>query len=558
MAAGSDYPYLQLLQAAGYASFTLNAAWQIGYADANAAALTAYPAKAMLGQSIFHLFPADWHDQLRASYAALGDGEYVLLQSPLLTAGDLFLWVEQVVLCQGEQWHMLLRDATLQLPSSAENAAAIAITEDITNFQQMQTQLHQQVDQLTMLQKIDMELNRTLDSDYVLALTLDSAVRLSEANAGFIALYADNQLQQLKAIGEYPEGTLRAFLNRRLGVVSRAMRLKLPQLVLDVTHDPDYVPLISRTCSQIVVPLVSREKLVGVLNLETNKPGRFTAQTLEFIRLIITRTAIAIDNAELYQQTIAQLSEMQTLLDRVSKLEQLKTDMIRIAAHDLRNPLTIILSYCGMLQMELKNPSELPQPLENYINPIEHAAQVMRKIILDILSLERIEAAAQSATLQRCDLHPLITQSFADAHSAAQLKAQHYTLHAMPGDAMVIGDPVQLLEAATNLISNAIKYTPDAGQIDVYLELHAERTDWLIFRVMDNGYGVPYKQQARLFQPFFRAQSKETRNIEGSGLGLHLVKNIVERHGGNIIFSSEYGKGSTFGFELPLLRILTV
>jgi two-component system phosphate regulon sensor histidine kinase PhoR len=99
-----------------------------------------------------------------------------------------------------------------------------------------------------------------------------------------------------------------------------------------------------------------------------------------------------------------------------------------------------------------------------------------------------------------------------------------------------------------NLIGNAIKYTPENGAVTVRLSSEA---GGIIFEVEDTGFGIPADRQARLFQPFYRVKTAETRRVEGTGLGLHLVKNIVERHHGRIRFHSEYGKGSVFGFELP-------
>ena len=110
------------------------------------------------------------------------------------------------------------------------------------------------------------------------------------------------------------------------------------------------------------------------------------------------------------------------------------------------------------------------------------------------------------------------------------------------------GDLAQLYEAISNLIGNAIKYTPERGLIDVCLR---KKDGLIIFDVRDNGFGIPEEHHERLFQPFYRAHTQETTGIEGTGLGLHLVKKIVERHRGKMIFRSTYGQGSTFGFSLP-------
>ncbi|MBC8170899.1 MAG: HAMP domain-containing histidine kinase [Anaerolineae bacterium] len=257
---------------------------------------------------------------------------------------------------------------------------------------------------------------------------------------------------------------------------------------------------------------------------------------------------MAIDNAGLFQQTVNQLDELRGLYERVTKLEQLKTDMIRIASHDLRNPLSVVLSYVGLIQNELKNNGS-PNAQE-YAKNIDTAARQMRKITLDILSLERIEEAAQDAHMVDCDLKALIEICFNQHLPMAKLKAQLCELNIEVETASVKGDAIQLAEAINNLIGNAIKYTPNEGTIRVSLTKNNAK---FIFKVVDNGYGIKEAQQARLFQPFFRARSAETRDIEGTGLGLHLVKNIIERHAGQLIFESVYGEGSTFGFELPAL-----
>ena len=111
------------------------------------------------------------------------------------------------------------------------------------------------------------------------------------------------------------------------------------------------------------------------------------------------------------------------------------------------------------------------------------------------------------------------------------------------------GDPVQLYEAASNLINNGIKYTPEGGSVTVRLYATDKSA---VFEVEDTGIGVPEEFRTGLFKPFYRVKTNETKDIDGTGLGLYLVKGIVERHGGQMRFQTEHGKGSIFGFELPL------
>jgi signal transduction histidine kinase len=220
--------------------------------------------------------------------------------------------------------------------------------------------------------------------------------------------------------------------------------------------------------------------------------------------------------------------------------------MIRIAAHDLRNPLAAVMGYLELLTGHLDKQGDATAL--GYLDEATKGAGRMRKIMTDILSLERIEAAAANPKIELFDLRMIVRAVCDEQLFAARVKDQRLTVEAQVPPLVIEGDSAQIREAISNLVNNAIKYTQEQGLICVTLRLEDRL---IIFEVEDNGYGVRADQQDRLFEPFFRARSVETRDIEGTGLGLHLVKNIIERHGGRMRFKSEYQKGSTFGFELP-------
>jgi two-component system sensor histidine kinase/response regulator len=295
------------------------------------------------------------------------------------------------------------------------------------------------------------------------------------------------------------------------------------------------------------VPLVYRNRLIGVLNLETSHPEQFTEDAYDFVKLIVGRITVAVDNAQLYELAQQQLMDMHQLYNRVSQLEQLKTDMIRIAAHDLRNPLGQVLGFSELL---LEESVSLTEDQHEFIDSIHRGGKKMQKMIGDILSLQRIEAMPTGTQHEVIDLVELTRSLFAESSVKAHQKAQEYQLNVPDTGIKIKGDIAQLREAMDNLIGNAIKYTPEKGSVTVRLKLDGDSGDRAIFEVEDSGIGIPEDQQARLFQPFFRAKTNETVKIEGTGLGLHLVKNIVERHHGKMRFHSIYGRGSAFGFEI--------
>jgi signal transduction histidine kinase len=239
----------------------------------------------------------------------------------------------------------------------------------------------------------------------------------------------------------------------------------------------------------------------------------------------------------------------QALLGRISRLEQLKTEMIRLAAHDLKNPLTTISGYVAVMQSE--DPAAPLSSAGEHLAVIERAAESMLRMVTDILSLDRIERMAGDQTLHSLDLARLVKTTADELDKDAALKGLTYSAAVGAEPLCVRGDPVQLHEAITNLIANAIKYTPSGGDVRVCVYLEGAQ---VVFEVADTGPGIPESMQAKLFQPFYRAKTPETARIDGTGLGLYLVKGIIERHSGALILKSEYGRGSTFGFRLPAYR----
>lgn len=419
------------------------------------------------------------------------------------------------------------------------------IARDITHRKQSEEDRERFIQQLTILRQIDDELNHVLNIEYVLSLTLDASVRLSAANAGFIATMEGGVIRKVQAIGQYariqPGDAL-----PRTGPFKRLADTENGQFIADVSTERDYIPTIPETRAQMLFPLMSYERMLGVLNLETNRDDRFNEDTFEFIKLIATRAAVAIENAQLYQIAQDQLARTQELYAQVSELEKLKTDMIRIAAHDLRNPVGIIVGYLELLEWSLEG--HMTDKQRTQFEAMGRAAQRMEKITTDILSLERIEKLHLGAT-DAIELNALVEEVFEEYHGQAEEKHQKFTLDITTEKLDVQADNAQIREAAANLVGNAIKYTPNSGAVAVRL---TRDRGFAVFEVVDTGYGIPADQQARLFQPFFRAASEETQDIDGTGLGLHLVKNIITRHDGQMIFESTYGKGSTFGFKLPI------
>jgi signal transduction histidine kinase len=189
----------------------------------------------------------------------------------------------------------------------------------------------------------------------------------------------------------------------------------------------------------------------------------------------------------------------------------------------------------------------LKKDLSYFLDMMDGSVKQMRHITDDILSMQRVENMLHNE-VDVVDLSQLTAMRLGNHRHQAEQERLALSLTVAPAIA-VRADPVFLGEAISNFISNAIKYTPAGGQIAVRLN---QTETCARLEVEDTGVGIPAKQHGKLFQPFSRVRTRETMAIEGTGLGLYLVKQIVEGYGGRTYFESEEGKGSIFGFELPL------
>lgn len=401
--------------------------------------------------------------------------------------------------------------------------------------------LQRRVDELSALREIEDKLADTLEVDRVLDIGFDAALSVSGAREGGLALFNNgNRMSIQRVVGINDVNALYSLFERGLGIAGRVMRTGQPDFTPDVSKDPDYYAIDAKIVSQITIPLNAHGHQIGLLVLDTDIPGQFTKDTYHIVLLLAGRIAVALDNALLHDQLKRQH-------DQISELERLKTEMLKLGAHDLRNPLTIISNYLNLLESEARSAGR-----ESMLDPIQEigqAAERIRAIADDILDAERAELMITNILMEKLEFNAALYEAVKAMRPSADLKHQSYEIEWASEGMLGRGDSPLISAAASNLISNAIKYTPERGNIKVSLSRQQGR---LHFEVTDNGYGIPAKSQPMLFEPMHRAKTKETRNIEGTGFGLYLVKLIVQRHGGDVFFTSTYHQGSTFGFWLPL------
>ncbi len=226
------------------------------------------------------------------------------------------------------------------------------------------------------------------------------------------------------------------------------------------------------------------------------------------------------------------------------ELDEMKSEFVATVSHDLRAPLTFIRGYATMLMMV----GDLNEKQEDYLHRILEGIDQMSALIGDLLNLRRIEAGV-GIRHEACPLGLIMVESVDTMRARATGKGITLRLEPAEGAPTVIGDRTLLRQAVSNLVDNAIKYTPAAGSVRVGLDVNAHE---VVIRISDTGIGIAPEDQVRLFEKFYRIKRRETGNIQGTGLGLALVKSIVERHGGRVWAESMVNEGSTFCIALPL------
>lgn len=321
--------------------------------------------------------------------------------------------------------------------------------------------------------------------------------------------------------------------------------------------DPTLKQIFNEAGASVILPLEYSKTLHGVLMLGQKKSGDiFSNQDLQVLDIFAPQISVAIQNSLAYEK-IRQFNRTleQEVKDATSKLrianknlrhlDKIKDEFVFVATHELKNPVTAMKGYLSMINEG--SFGKVPKNLSDPIEQLSQSNQQLVNLVNDLLQIARAEAHTLRVSVEPTNICSIIQTTIATIKPLAEQKNLAINYACGVNELMVSADPERLKEIFNNLLSNAIKYS-EKGTINISL---VEDKEVIIAHVKDEGYGIPQKDQARIFSRFFRVEEEAAKGIPGSGLGLFIVRQLVEKMNGKIWFTSKFGQGTTFSFSLP-------
>jgi len=405
------------------------------------------------------------------------------------------------------------------------------------------TEIQARLQRLERILAVSQDLTSTVTLEPLLKKIVTTAADLTHSEGASILLL-DPQTDELRfhAAASDPSGQLFDIAVPSEGSIAGAVVSSgQAMIVSDTQSDPRHYGVVGQqvgfeTHSLLAVPLQIKDRCIGVLEA-VNRQGEqeFSQEDVGTLTALATSAAVAIENARLVEA-------LQEANERLGELDRLKSDFIAIASHELRTPLSLILGYAAMLRERVEDTAGMQ------LDAVLRAALRLKHIIETMLNLRYLETGELLLTREWFDLCGLVRQACKDYRSLLQGKRLTLQVETPESGVLVHADRAKLRVVMDNLLSNAVKFTPPGGQVRVTI---AQEGDQVEVGVADTGIGIPQEALEQVFESFQQAEDPMTRRYGGMGLGLSIVKGLVELHGGRVWVESLVDRGSCFAFVLP-------
>ena len=421
----------------------------------------------------------------------------------------------------------LFGDSDLNTLEALSGQAAVAIDNAIL-FSETDQELSHRVEVLQQLRRIDMQLSESLDSEKTMQVTLEWACRFGEAKSGHIGL-VENSEEGRHIVGLQYYGA-----DTNIEHVTHLDEM-YPQIweVIDTKKIVVFDSGQYGVETILAVPIrLGEEKVIGVTLIKRDDGDSFTDEQSDLVERIVTRAAVAIENAQLYAA--------------VQEADRAKSEFVGIVAHDLKSPMTSIAGYADLMLM---TPDKLVDRQEDFLKRIRGTVKRMEILVSDLADIARIETGHFFMDEMHVTLASVI-EAVRDGAIPEIENRKHDYIEAIDENLPDLKtDYYRLVQVLTNLVSNAYKYTPDGGKIMLKVRQVGDRIE---FSVRDTGIGLSPEAIKNIGKKFWRSEDNYTRSQPGTGLGFSITRSLIEQMGSDIKIQSEEGKGSSFTFGVAI------
>ncbi len=418
--------------------------------------------------------------------------------------------------------------------------AAIAI-ENARLYTLTDKALTDRVEELSVMQRIDRELNTSLDTTRTMRITLEWAMRQSGATAGWVGILRPEGVQIMASQGYGDEMVpfqedflvLENYGLEETAQSGQPVRCRVSE---------DHPALLGEAKSQIILPIRRESETSGLILLESTWPELASDDVINFLVRLCDHASIAISNAQLYAA--------------VEAANVAKSEFVSFVAHELKNPMTSIKGYTELLAAGAVGP--ISETQANFLGTIRSNVDRMKTIVEDLNDMSKIEASRMKLDYKAASLAEMVEETIRSLRKQIEDKEQKLNIN-IPEDLPKLWcDRNRVMQVLVNLVSNAYKYTDRGGNIYVSAEKCQNAWDTQGARevvhiwVQDSGIGISPEDQKKIFSKFFRSEDPKTREAPGTGLGLNITRSLVEMQGGKIWFESTFRVGTTFHFTVPI------
>ncbi len=364
--------------------------------------------------------------------------------------------------------------------------------------------------------------------------------------ASIALLDADTQTLEIKAAaGLKPKWREQARLRVGEGIMGEVAATGQSIYVPDVHAIQGFIFFDRSFHSLLTVPLITKDRVIGTLSIDHAQPNAFSDEDERLVTIAAAQAAVAIENARLFQDLQERAASLSQAYKELQEIDRLKDELMQNVSHELRTPLTFVRGYVDLLLDNTLGP--LNEQQAQSLDIISQKTNEVTQLVSNIMLLQQFSHLKLKA--EPIDLIQMSKAALEKADAAVD--RDNISLHLEGPSELpeISGDPDQLKLVFENLLDNAIKFSPDGGEIRLKLE---QAPDHVLVSVSDQGIGIPENQLERIFERFYQIDGSATRRFEGVGLGLTIAKQIVEAHGGKIWVESQLGERSVFYFTLPI------